>query len=77
MQEARARAPHAPTALLGRMTSAFALGQILGPLAAAALSWLRIDAAAALDVALWIAALGLVASAAVLRRLAACAPHPS
>ena len=30
-QEARARAPSAPTALLGRMTAAFAFGQILGP----------------------------------------------
>ncbi len=32
LQEARALAPHRPAALLGRMTAAFAVGQIAGPL---------------------------------------------
>ena len=31
MQEARARAPGNPTALLGLMTAAFAIGQLAGP----------------------------------------------
>ena len=40
LQQARAQAPHNPAPLLARMTAAFALGQILGPLVVRALSGL-------------------------------------
>jgi hypothetical protein len=70
LQEARARAPAAPTALLGRMTGAFAFGQILGPLASAALTYLPITPASALDLSLRCAAVGLAISAIQLGRMA-------
>lgn len=61
MQLARTQAPQQPTALLGRMTAAFALGQIAGPLAVRALAghpgW---DAVALTSL---LAAAGLAASA--------------
>ena len=75
LQEARARAPQAPTALLGRMTSAFALGQVLGPVAAAAFAYLPISPAAALGLALQTGALCLVLSAAMLWRMSATSPR--
>ena len=40
LQQARAQAPHNPAPLLARMTAAFALGQILGPLVVQSLSGL-------------------------------------
>ena len=40
LQQARAQAPHNPAPLLARMTAAFALGQILGPLVVRSLSGL-------------------------------------
>lgn len=70
MQEARARATGDPTALLGRMTAAFAIGQIGGPLALAVLGMLPAGRAAGLDLAFQAAAIGLVVSAAHLFRLA-------
>ena len=70
LQEARARASTAPTALLGRMTSSFGLGQTLGPLTSAAFAYLPISSGAALDLALQLAGMGLVLSAALLWRMA-------
>ena len=43
MQEARARAPANPTALLGSMTAAFAIGQLAGPLFRASSTCCRSD----------------------------------
>jgi MFS family permease len=63
MQEARARAPEQATVALGRMTAAFALGQLAGPLA------LVVAPAGALNPALQAAAAGLALSAAPLWRL--------
>ena len=70
MQEARARATGDPTALLGRMTAAFAIGQIGGPLVSAMLGMLPAGQAAGLDLAFQAAAAALVLSAAYLFRLA-------
>jgi MFS family permease len=70
LQEARARAPGDPTALLGRMTAAFAIGQLGGPLVSAMLGMLPAGHAAGLDRAFQAAALALVLSAAHLFRLA-------
>jgi MFS family permease len=67
MQEARARAEHDATAILARMTSGFALGQLMGPVASAVLGRLTADFSTALNVALLVAAGGLVASALYLR----------
>jgi predicted MFS family arabinose efflux permease len=64
LQEARARAPDNPTTILGRMTAAFALGQLAGPLLSGALGQLPIGHVAALGIALQLAALALVTSAA-------------
>ncbi len=64
MQEARARAPHQATAVIGRMTAAFAVGQLAGPLTVA------FAPPGALDVALQVAAAMLAVSAAALWRLA-------
>jgi alkylhydroperoxidase family enzyme/predicted MFS family arabinose efflux permease len=74
LQEARARAPDNPTAILGRMTAAFATGQLAGPLASAALDLLPVGHLTALGYALKFAAFGLAASAAVLWRLSK-SPH--
>lgn len=68
MQEGRERAGAHATAFLARMTAAFALGQFAGPLVSAALAWLPAGHAAALDIALQLAALGLALSAAWLWR---------
>jgi uncharacterized membrane protein (UPF0136 family) len=70
MQEARARASGDPTALLGRMTAAFAIGQIGGPVVSATLGMLPAGQAAGLDLAFQAAAVLLVLSAAHLFRLA-------
>jgi predicted MFS family arabinose efflux permease len=70
MQEARARASGDPTALLGRMTAAFAIGQIGGPVVSATLGMLPAGQAAGLDLAFQAAAVVLVLSAAHLFRLA-------
>jgi MFS family permease len=68
IQEIRARAHGEPTALVGRMTAAFAIGQIAGPITSSLL--LRVPAIAAngLNVALQAGTLALVLSAAWLWR---------
>jgi MFS family permease len=66
MQEARARAPANPTALLGLMTAAFAIGQLSGPLFSGILALLPIGHRAALGCAMQIAATTVVLSAAYL-----------
>jgi MFS family permease len=68
LQEARARAQGDPTPLLARMTSAFALGQIAGPIASSLLLHVPAFARSGLDIALQVAALTLFASAAWLWR---------
>jgi MFS family permease len=68
VQEIRARAPGDPTALVGRMTAAFALGQIAGPIASSLL--LRLPGVDGLALALQAAALSLLLSAAWLWRRA-------
>jgi MFS family permease len=68
MQEARARAPGNPTALLGLMTAAFAIGQLAGPVVSGTLDLLPIGHRTALDYALQLAAFALVLSAAYLWR---------
>jgi predicted MFS family arabinose efflux permease len=68
MQEARARAPRNPTALVGLMTAAFAIGQLTGPVVSGTLDLLPIGHRAALDYALQIGALALVFSSAYLWR---------
>jgi hypothetical protein len=73
LQEARARVTGDPTPLLGRMTSAFALGQIAGPIASSLLLHVPAFARSGLDIALQLAAVSLFASAAVLWKLDA---HP-
>jgi len=74
LQEARVRSPDNPTALLGRMTAAFAIGQLAGPLASGALDQLPVSHADALSLALWLAALGLGGSAVALWRFARISP---
>jgi hypothetical protein len=68
MQEARARAPGNPTALLGLMTAAFAIGQLAGPVVSGALGLLPIGHNTALGYALRLAASALTLSAAYLWR---------
>ena len=70
LQEGRARAPDNPTAILGRMTAAFAIGQLTGPLASVWFDQLPVRRAHGLGVALWLAALGLTGSAVALYRFA-------
>jgi len=77
LQEARSRSPDNPTSILGRMTAAFAAGQLAGPLASGALGLLSSDHAAALSMALQLAAIGLTMTAVVLWRLSPrSAPRP-
>jgi hypothetical protein len=66
MQEARARALANPTALLGSMTAAFAIGQLAGPLFSGLVDLLPIGHGAALGYALQLAGATLVLSAAYL-----------
>jgi MFS family permease len=68
MQEARARAPDNPTALLGLMTAAFAIGQLAGPVLSGTLDFLPIGHSTALGYALQLAAFALALSAAYLWR---------
>jgi len=67
MQAARAGASGDPTRALGRMTAAFAIGQISGPVAASLLGT-GADGLGGLTIALAAAALALVAGAAWLWR---------
>ena len=66
MREARARAPADPTALLGLMTAAFAIGQLAGPLFSGIVELLPIGHRVALSSDLQLAAATLVLSAAYL-----------
>ena len=68
MQEARARAPGNPTALLGLMTAAFAIGQLAGPVVSGVLDFLPGGHRAALSHALQLAAFALALSAGYLWR---------
>ena len=63
VQEIRARAGSNPTALVARMTTAFALGQIAGPVASSLLLQLPAFAANGLDLALQAGAASLLLSA--------------
>ncbi len=72
MQEARARAPGNPTALLGLMTAAFAIGQLAGPVVSGTLDLLPIGHSTALGYALQLAAFALALSAAYLWRHSHC-----
>jgi predicted MFS family arabinose efflux permease len=64
LQEARMAAPHNPAGLMAAMTSAFAIGQVIGPLLVGALAHVPYGTTAALLAA----AAALVASAAMLLR---------
>jgi MFS family permease len=68
MQEARARAHGDPTALLGLMTAAFAVGQLAGPLVSGIVDLLQLGHRVALGYALQLAGFGLALSAVYLRR---------
>jgi MFS family permease len=70
MQEAQARSPRNPTALLGKMTAAFATGQLAGPLVSAILGTFPAGHAAGRHLALQAAAFVLASSAAYLFCLA-------
>jgi MFS family permease len=72
MQEARARAPGNPTALLSLMTAAFAVGQLAGPVVSGTLDLLPIGHPTALGYALQLAAFALALSAAYLWRHSRC-----
>jgi MFS family permease len=63
LQEARARAPHNPTSLLGALTAAFAVGQLAGPLVSGGLGLLQVGHRAALGYGLQVAAFALTVSA--------------
>lgn len=71
LQEARARAPESPTLLLSYMTTAFAIGQILGPVLTSLLGYLPMRSA--LSSSLQISALALVFAAFLLWCLARAA----
>jgi MFS family permease len=68
VQEIRARASGDPTALVGRMTAAFALGQIAGPIASSLLLHVPALAANGLNLALQAGAAALLLSAVWLWR---------
>ncbi|ROZ62943.1 YbfB/YjiJ family MFS transporter [Ramlibacter sp. WS9] len=68
VQEIRARAVGDPTALVGRMTAAFALGQIAGPVASSLLLHLPDGSANGLNLALQAGGASLLVSAAWLWR---------
>ena len=70
VQEIRARAAQAPAAAVGRMTAAFAAGQIAGPVASALLLHVPALRAHGLNLALQVAALALFITAWWLRRQA-------
>ena len=77
MQQVRAQTPHNPAPLLARMTAAFALGQILGPLVVRVLSGLGLQWGpwGGLQITSAAAALLMAASASWLWRQGAAAPH--
>jgi predicted MFS family arabinose efflux permease len=68
MQEARARAHGDPTALLGLMTAAFAIGQLAGPLVSGIIDLLQVGHRFALGYAMQLASFALALSAVYLRR---------
>lgn len=68
LQQARALAVANPTPLLARMTAAFALGQIAGPLLALGLARLGPAGGTGIEATLVLATLGLLASAGWLHR---------
>ena len=68
VQEARARAADDPSRAIGRMTAAFAAGQIAGPVAAALLLRMPALRTNGIDIALQAAALALFATAWWLQR---------
>lgn len=68
MQEARARAEGNATVVLGRMTAGFAFGQLMGPMASAAVGRFTTDFSTALNYALALSAAGLLWSAFYLWR---------
>jgi predicted MFS family arabinose efflux permease len=70
VQEMRARAPAAAAALVARITAAFALGQIAGPVVSALLLQWSALRERGLPIALQLGALGLLASGAWLWRRA-------
>lgn len=70
LQEARLRAQGNSTVVLGQMTAGFALGQLMGPVASAAIGQLTDDYSIALNVALALSAAGLLISAYYLQHLA-------
>jgi predicted MFS family arabinose efflux permease len=77
VQEVRARAPAHAAALVGRITAAFALGQIAGPVTSALLLQVPALGTRGLALALQVAALGLLASSAWLWRRSAKSPVSS
>ena len=68
VQEARARTPGDPRGAVGRMTAAFAIGQIAGPVMSALLFNVGPQHAHGLDIGLQVAAVSLFATAAWLLR---------
>lgn len=76
VQEVRARAHGDPTPLVARMTAAFALGQMAGPIASSLLLLVPAFAQHGLGIALQVAAAGLFASAAWLWRAHRSHPAP-
>jgi MFS family permease len=63
MQEARARAEGNATVVLGQMTAGFAFGQLMGPVASAAIGSFTADYSTALNYTLQLSAAGLFLSA--------------
>ena len=74
LQQARALAPSDPTELLGRMTAAFALGQIAGPLVALALARVQAAGLTGIELTLALATALLCATAGWLWRADFTAP---
>jgi hypothetical protein len=74
VQEMRARSDTDPTALLARMTTAFAVGQIAGPVFSSLLLYLPALAAHGLDFAFRAAAAALLLSSIWLWRQAGHSP---
>jgi MFS family permease len=70
LQLAREQVPGNPTALLARLTAAFAVGQIAGPLLVRGLAAWGLDHRAAIHVTLVLATVALLATAAWLWRAA-------
>jgi predicted MFS family arabinose efflux permease len=68
VQEARVRAAHDPTRAIGRMTAAFAVGQIAGPVTSALLLHVSALRTVGIDISLQAAALALFATAWWLQR---------